>query len=148
MENIVYEEEKVAEKEAEKEYEKVMGLHISKEEALVISLVAVNSIVFLCICYGIWYANSRVEMRLTEERAGFYRQLHSYDKLVIGQYRELDEMNQQMVWKTGKDELPRLKYMTDTNLLEIPMLAPFAYRNANKQLAQKQAAPRTKLNAA
>ena len=48
------------------------------------------------------------------------------------QYRDLDEMNKEMVGKTGKDELPRLKFVTDTNLLDIPMLAPFAYNKANQ----------------
>ena len=50
-------------------------------------------------------------------------------------------MNKEMVWKTGKDEVPRLKYVTDDKLLDIPMLAPFVYRK-HDQPVEPKAPPR------
>ena len=52
-------------------------------------------------------------------------------------YKSLDAMNKEMVWKTGKDEVPRLKYVTDDKLLDIPMLAPFVYRKHDQPVESK-----------
>ena len=59
-------------------------------------------------------------------------------------YKGLDKMNKEMVYKTGEDEVPRLKYITDEKLLDIPMLAPLVYRKHKPE--EPKAPPRIKLD--
>ena len=57
-----------------------MGLRIKKEEFILIMVAVLNVIVFLCIAYYYWYTKSRVEMRVIELKAEFFKRLTNYNE--------------------------------------------------------------------
>lgn len=56
----------------------------------------------------------------------------TYSGLVMDKYNDLQNMNKDMVARSGEDRLPHLKYLTDDTIMDIPNLAPLIY-NKYKQ---------------
>lgn len=98
----------------------ILGLKFDREAFAVIVLAFANVAVLMLIC---WYKRNReqrISILLEEQRAGFYRELATYGRLVMNEYEELHELNQQLTKAKGYDALPMVKHLVDHTTPHIP----------------------------
>ena len=98
----------------------VAGLKMSREGLWVVSLTAANVFMFMLICWYKRRCDQKIEIILEEQRASFYKQIMTHSKLVMDIYKEVDDLNEQVLKTSGKNLAPMVKYIVDDTVKELP----------------------------